>query len=146
MEWYYEERADEIDDRWQVLIMGTVLRGTVPGASIGMLCVEGMGRSVRITVPGWNFGAGQKVRLQARVDRREPFEVTAVGEAIENSMAHFREEESGGREAFGMLSAASERIVIRNPDGRTVVFPMSGKAPLGLHGMIRCLAVLLGKR
>lgn len=129
VEWFYEERADEIDDRWQVLVMGTVVApGPSQGAAIGLLCVEGLGGRIQLDVPGWAFGDGVTRTLQARIDRAEAFEVAAVGLPMDRAMAYL-EWPRGGQRLMEGLAAARERIVVRNPDRGTVVFPMGAERP-----------------
>ena len=143
MEWFYEERADEIDDRWQVLVFGTIRSGLDRGASIGLLCVEDLGRKMRIDVPRWTFGDGVRRSLQARVDRGEAFEVSAIGESHEINMAYL-EFSRGGQRVMDGFATARERIVIRDPQGRTVVFPMDPERPEVSRAIARCRELLRG--
>jgi hypothetical protein len=129
VEWFYEERADEIDDKWQVLAMATVPgRGQGGDTTIGLLCVEGLGRKVRLEVRGWRIREGDRRLVQVRVDREPAFDLPVVGDSSPHGTAYVGSPESAQRLVAGMLSAR-ERIVLRDDGGITAIIPMRPSRP-----------------
>ncbi|MGG5811450.1 hypothetical protein [Falsiroseomonas sp. CW058] len=138
VEWVHEERADEIDDKWQVLVYATVRRGPSRDFAFGVLCVADTGRRVSIELPDVVFGGGNRRELLIRADSDPAFTVTAIGRTTDQHMADIE----GARLVWAlsrMLASARERIVVRDVEtGRTFVLPLGPARPEANLAADRC--------
>jgi hypothetical protein len=138
IEWVYSEDVDAIDDRRQVTAYGALpARTPAGGAAIGMICVEGWGPKARLDVPEWNVPQNERRLLQGRVDQGAAFDVEVVGTPIATTLVDVVYSR-GGRELLDGLRTARERIAIRGPNDRVILFPMTTERPEIARAWARC--------
>lgn len=142
VEWVYEESADPMDDKWQVVAHGEITRGPDRGSFIGFICAEGWGVQLRLDVPRWVIGEGNRRTLQARIDTAPAFPIIAVGDASAPSFAWVPQTRGGAEIMAALVQSSRERIAIRGPDGLVVLFPMAAERPEMARAWERCQELL----
>ena len=140
--WTYEESADPMDDAWQVLAFGELARGPDRGAAIGFLCAEGWGIKMRLDVPRWVVGDGNRRTLQARIDGAPAFPIEVVGEPSAASFVYVSYREGGAALVSALVGSARDRIAVQGPDGLVTIFPMAGERPETTRAWERCRELL----
>jgi len=133
--WEYGERVDPMDDGREIALIATHNRAT-----IGLLCMEGLGTKMSMLVPGWAFGLGAEQTVQVRVDRAEPFEVSFVGDSADGRRGTVRPDRAGRDLARGFASA-TERVILRNSTGATLILPIAPPRPEAMRFQARCAEI-----
>lgn len=140
--WIYEESADPMDDKWQVLAYGELTRGPDRGAIIGLFCAEGWGVKTRLDVPHWVIGDGNRRTLRARIDAAPAFPIAVVGEPSAPSFVWIPQTQGGADLASALIRSARDRIAIQGPDGLVTTFPMGADRPEMTRAWARCRELL----
>ena len=125
VQWSFQESADEIDGRWEVLVVARLfMPGPSSGAFIGLQCTEGAGYLLSVHAPGWAFTVARPGLLM-RVDQAEAVEVPFVRDQEARGLAHLDAGDERARRLLELLAGARQRVVMRGPGGVTVSIPLS---------------------
>jgi hypothetical protein len=125
VEWTYRETADEIDGRWEVLVVARMfMPGPSSGAFLGLQCTEGAGYLLSVHAPGWSFADAPRPTLLMRIDLAEPMEVPFIRDPEARGLAHLDSADGRARRLLDLLAAARQRVVMRSRTGVTVTIPL----------------------
>lgn len=133
--WEYAERVDPMTDAREIALVATHNR-----AIIGLLCMEGLGTKFSMLAPGWTFRQGGEQTIQVRVDRAEAFEATLIGDSPSGRRGTARPDKPGRDLARG-FAAATERVVLRNGTGETLIVPIAAPRPEATRFQARCAEI-----